>query len=308
MMLAIIGAMIIIDRMTAYWFSEMITMMMPVVIIMYTSMHELKDGALLCVGLIIISFLLGNFRYVYLIYVPVGIIVGMAYSWGVSRNFDRRRLLLLSIITYTFGELLATFIIYPLLGFPVSTMINEFLLAFNEAQGVLGMNYNELFSSVGLDLMKIIGILFIISTVIMGIMEGVLIHILSVFLLKRFKIKDLGTTNIFDIKPNPLVAYLSLIALSMMSLAPRFDNEIVYYGFIIAGIIGGLVLYYYGYIFIVLFGVIVLKRNIGSFFILLSFFVPQLLLATLIIGFLYGSGPLRRYLENKAAERKGEQQ
>ena len=63
---------------------------------------------------------------------------------------------------------------------------------------------------------------------------------------------------------------------------------------------GMLVLFYYGYIFVVLFGLIVLRRNIGAFFILLCFFVPGLLFSLMILGFLYGSGPLRTYLETKA--------
>ena len=60
-----------------------------------------------------------------------------------------------------------------------------------------------------------------------------------------------------------------------------------------------MVLAYYGYLFVVLYGIIVLKRNIGSFFVLLSFVIPVLLALLVILGFLYGAGPLRTYLEKK---------
>ena len=61
MMLAIIGALILVDRVAAYFFTELIVLLIPVVIIMYSTMHTLSDGMVLSVGMIIISFLLGNF-------------------------------------------------------------------------------------------------------------------------------------------------------------------------------------------------------------------------------------------------------
>ena len=304
MMLAIVGALILLDRMTAYWFTELIVLMMPVVIIMYATMHTLKDGVMLSVGLLIISFLLGNFQFTYLIYVPVGIVTGLAYAFGIRRGFDKRRLLLVSILTYTLGELVATFIVYPLLGFPVAKMLEEYRLAIESAGTMTGMDYKQVFALAGLDLSKLVGILYVISTVLMGVMEGVLIHLLSVFLLAKFKIYNLGRTNIFDIKPNPVLAYAALIMTSMIYMTRLCENEMLYYVFVIMSIMGMMVLFYYGYIFVILYGVIVLRRNVGAIFILLCLFIPYLFMVLLILGFLYASGPLRVYLERKAQELK----
>ena len=304
MMLAITGALILIDRMTAYWFTEFVVLIMPIVIIMYTAMHSFKDGIYLSVGLLIISFLLGNFNMTYLIYVPVGIVTGLSYGYGVKKGMDKSRLLMIAIITYVIGELLAQFILYPLFGFPVSKFLEEFRISFDQIGGMTGMSYSSVFEAIGLDFTKILVIMFVISTILMGAMEGVLIHLLSVFLLKRFKIADLGNTNIFDIRPNPTLAYISLLMASTIFLTRFIQNETFYYIAVILAICGALVLLYYGYIFVVLFGVIVLRRNIGALFILLCFLIPGLLFTLMIIGFLYGSGPLRRYLESKAQEIK----
>ncbi len=306
-MLAIVGALILIDRMTAYWFTELIVLIMPVVIIMYATMHSLKDGQLLSVGLLIISFLLGNFNLIYMIYVPVGIFTALIYAWGIRKNFDKRRLLLLAVITYTIGEIIATFVVYPLLGFPVSQMLEQYESAMSEAGSYIGIDYVSIFTSAGMNFGKLIGILYVVSTLILGAMEGVLIHLLTIFLLKRFKIKDLGRTNIFDIKPNPIVAYLAMFATCCLFLIRYVDNEILYYVIVLFGICGTIVLLYYGYIFLVLFGVIVLKRNVGGLFILLALLIPSLMIVLLIIGFLYGAGPLRTYLEEKVRERQNEE-
>ena len=299
-MLAIVGAMILIDRMTAYWFTEFVVLIMPIVIIMYASMHTFKDGALLCVGLTIIAFLLGNFQLTYLIYVPVGILTALVYAWGIKKGMDKRRLLLSAIVTYTVGELAAAFLIYPLFGFPVAQMLEEYKISFDQLGSFAGMSYSSFFTALGLDFSKVIVIMYVISTIIMGAMEGVLIHLLSVFLLKRFKIKDLGTTSIFDMRPSPPLAYTALLMASLIFLARFINSETFYYVAIVLSVLGMLVLMYYGYIFVVLYGLIVLRRNIGAFFVLLCFLIPGLLFSMMILGFLYGSGPLRTYLENKA--------
>ena len=298
-MLAICGALILIDRMSAYWFSELIVLMMPVVIIIYSAMHSIKDGTILSIGLAIISFLLGNFRFIYLIYVPVGVLTGLAYSFGLSRNMDKRNLLFIAILTYVTGEIIATFIVYPLLGFPIAQMILEYKNVLNDTGSIIGINYASIFSLVGFDFNRTIIILYIASTIIIGVMEGVLIHLLAVFLLKRFKIKDLGNMNIFDIKPNKTLAYLSMFSMFSIFLLSKIENEILYYVIITIVIIAGMILVYYGYLFTILYGVIVLRRNVGSFFVLIAFIIPVFLILLILAGFLYGAGPLRKYLEEK---------
>ena len=76
-------------------------------------------------------------------------------------------------------------------------------------------------------------------------------------------------------------------------------NVTLFYILLAFAIVGAFILLYYGYIFVCLYGVIVLRRNIGMFFVILALFVPVFLLALLIVGFLYAAGPLRNYLENR---------
>jgi hypothetical protein len=300
MMLAIVGALILIDRMIAYMFTELIVLLIPVVIIMYSTMHSLKDGVLLSVGMAIISFILGSLNYTYLIYVPVSIATGLIYAYGVRRNFDKRTLLFMAIATYVVGELIATFTVYPLLGIPLTQQLEEYKLAFNEMSSFSGMNYGEILAAAGLDLSNLLFIVYIVATIIMGAMEGLLIHILSIFLLKRFKIRDLGQSSLWDIKPNPTLAYAAMLCLMSLTFIRRLEpNGFLYNTVVILAILSSVVLMYYGYLFVMLFGVVVLHKNIGTFFILLSFFIPVLLMSLVIFGFLYGAGPLRNYLELK---------
>lgn len=306
MMLAIMGALILIDRMTAYWFTEFVVLIAPIIIIMYSAMQTFKDGLLLSVGVVIISFLLGNFQMTYLIYIPVGVVTGLAYSFALKRGLDKSTLLFIACVTYVVGEVIASYVIYPLLGFPITQMIEELKVAMDQSSSLTGFDYASVFKTAGLNFDKLLVIIYLISTIIMGAMEGLLIHILTIFLLKRFKIKDLGRVNLWDLKPNKVVAYISFLSLFTFFLKDKITNETLYYVLFTIAIIGFVILLYYGYIFITLYGAIVLRKNIGAIFVLLAFIIPAILLALVIIGFLYATGPLRTYLEGKVNQIKHE--
>lgn len=305
MLLAILGALILIDRMTTYMFTEFVVLCAPIIIIMYGAMQSFKDSVLLSVGVLIISFLLGNFQTLYLIFIPVGVVTGIAYTFGISKGLDKTTLAFISCITYIVGEIIASFIIYPILGFPISQMIDEFKVAINSSGSLLGVDYASVFKVAGFDFDKLLVIMYIIATVITGAMEGFLIHILTLFLLKRFKIKDLGRVNLWNYKPNKVVAYAAFLSTFTFFLKNMIKNETVYYVLFTLAILGAAILIYYGYIFLCLYGSLI-KRNIGVIVVIAALFIPVLLIALMIIGFLYGSGPLQNYLQRKVNEIKHE--
>lgn len=299
MMLSILGALILIDRLSAYLFSTFIVLIAPIIIIMYSLMQSFKDGLLLSVGILIISFILGNFELTYLIFIPVGIVVGLAYSYGAIKGVDRGTLALIAALTFVVGEVITSYVVYPILGFPVSQMIEEFKLSISETSKIGGIDYLSMFNQSGINFDKMIVVIFLIATVITGVLEGLLVHILALFLLKRFKIKDLGRVNVYEIKPNKIVAYACFLSMFGLFFRNKITNDTLLYILLTISLISAIILMYYGYIFITLYGAIVLRRNIGGIYVILCLFVPVLLIALIIMGFLYGAGPLRQYLENK---------
>ena len=297
MLLAILGALVLIDRITAYWFTEFVVLVAPIIVIMYSGMYTVKDGGLLSVGIAILCFIIGNFNTVYLIYIPVGIITGLVYSFGLSKGLSKTKLLLLAIITYTLGEVVSSFIVYPVLGFPIAQQLTQINEMFDELKVVSGLDYAETFETIGLNFSSLISIIFVISILIVGAMEGVIIHLLSVFLLKRFKIKDIGRTNLLDIKPNPTLAYICFISLFSIFFEKYINNEALRYILIVVAMLGSIVLLFYGYIFLVIYGQLVLHKNIAPIVVLLAFIIPILLFALIVVGFLYAAGPFRSKID-----------
>jgi len=293
MMIAIVGAMVLLDRLTAYWLTEIVYLIAPVVIVMYAAMYTVKDGIFVAIGVMIIALLLGNFNLSYMIYMPVGIITAIVYSFGLKKNMPKSFLLLSAIIVYIIGEVVVTFIVYPLMGIPVVQQLTELKEMFD------GTNYFAGFEALKLDVTTILAILYIISTMITGAMEGLLIHLLSVFLLKRFRIMNIATMNLFDIKANPVLAYVSIACVFGSFLSAYVDSDTIKYAALIIAVFGGLVLMFYGYIYLTLYGRLVLHKNIAVIVVILSVFMPVVLIGLLIIGFLYASGPLRYKLEER---------
>ena len=87
-------------------------------------------------------------------------------------------------------------------------------------------------------------------------------------------------------------------------VAPQFKTHaFIEYTMITLALIGAACLVVVGYIFFIVYGSIVLGKNITLYLILFIILLfPYSLFILLIAGFLYGSGPLKNYIERK---RKG---
>lgn len=306
-LLALLGALMFIDVRFAGMFSTFIALILPVVIIVYTAKYKLSDGIIFAISTILFSFVSGfaAFNPESIIFYPIGIIVGILYSIGIKRDLDKRSLLFIAIFSFIIGEIIAAFLLYPLFGLDFSSIIKENIDMFTNSSlpSPTGLNNKELlelvFGNFGISLELLFTIIYIISTIFVGVMEGVIIHLFSVLILKRFKIKDLGQISLYDIKPNKPLAYFAFIALFSLFALNSFENQTIKVIIISLSLISLIVLLYYGYIFVMLYSRLVLKRNITLFLVLGLFFFPFLVIVLAIIGFLYGSGPLRTLLESK---------
>ena len=305
MMLAIVGAVMLLNMRMGGIFSVFITLVIPVTIIVYSARYTVKDGAVLAFAMGILGFVLGAAvsDLTSVIFYPVGALTGIAYSFGVPRNYPKQRLLFLAMAVFVIGEVLASFVLFPLLGFPIDRELEMLREVFTGTGNVFGDGTNpyavvaEVF---GNRLDVLILIVYILSTVLTGVMEGLIIHILAVFLLKRFKIRDLGSIALIDHEPNPLIAYAAFILQFVFFVTLKIEDTALYSILISFSLIGSIILIYYGYIFVMLYGRIVLKKNVTVFLIFGMFFLlPVVLPLLLICGFLYGSGPLRRYILSK---------
>lgn len=305
MLLAIIGAVMFINRQFQL-FTVLLTMGIALSIIIYGAMYTFKDSAILSFCLIVFAFILGD-ASTYLI-VPESIIVGLGCSYGISKNCKTQTLTLIAMVLFIIGELAIAFILMPILGLgTISQQAGEFGELFNE--------FSSQYANAGVDISSMISIftkpsflmiLLIVATVFTGIIEGYLLSILTRLLLKRLKIKEMGSFSLLGIKMSPAMAYvlfiLSALGLFFSTKLLSGEENTIYYIIFVSSIIPFLILVYYGYIYFLINVKLRSGAKAGFIVILVVIFLmPLSLYVLMIVGFLYGSGPLREKLERKIA-------
>ena len=297
MLLAIIGAAMIIDRQLSYAFTNFIVLLVPIVIATYSTMYKVSDGILLCVGLLAFTVLFGSLTTY--IYMPISIIVGVAVAVAIVKGFDRRKINFVAIITYTIAEILVVYAIMPLLGVSVSSQINNYIEAFDQMVKYSGME-TTINSLIG-NLSSLMAVMLVASTVLMGILEGFLTSLLTAFVLKRFNIKDIGLNSPLDIKMPVWLAYTLMILTCLYMFVSNgvIENETIKYIVLALSVVASLILVYYGYFFVILY-IRKMKMKINIFLVILAIILllPLSYIILIVVGFLYGSGPLRKIIEN----------
>ena len=296
MLLAIFGALMLLDRQFSYFFDVYIVMIIPVVIIIYSAMYDIKDGGILSVCLLILTFIIGSGSFNYLCYVPLGIIVGLGYSYFLKRNVSKQVLLLASSVLYTIGEIIIAFIVMPIFGINLAEQVNQLKDVFISSSSTMGLDLSMI------DLSTILPLAIVFSTIFMGLIEGFLTHIVTLLLLKKFKIKDIDNRNLVPLEPSLTLTYICIVLVFLMMVSSRYlttliNNETIKYILLSAGMIGFIILCYFGYIFSIIFLKIRYQKNMALLVILAVFLLfPFSLFVLMIIGFLYGSGPLKKYI------------
>ena len=299
MLLAIIGALMLIDRQLSFMFNELILLGVPVVIAIYSTMYTVKDSLSLCAGLLVLAILFGSLTTY--IYMPISLIVGLAVSISIKKGFDRRKINIVASIVYVVAEVLVAFFILPLFGTSVESQINAIYLTYEEMIKASGLgSYAPTFNNISSFLL----IMLVATTILMGVMEGYLTSLLVTLLLKRLKIKDIGFKSALDIKMPVYMAYILIFLASCSFIIlkiPDFKTnyETLTYIIICLSGVASLILAYYGYLFAnIYFSKKYKKKNNMVVFLLTIFLFPFSYVVLIVLGFLYGSGPLRNYLEN----------
>ncbi|MBR2802188.1 MAG: DUF2232 domain-containing protein [Erysipelotrichaceae bacterium] len=295
MLLALLGAFMLIDRyLLALYFDEFVFLLQALIIIIYAAKYTFKDSVWLCIGIAALTFLFGGTTS--WVYCPLAIIGGLAYSYGLLKDWERKKLLLVTFVIFIAGELLLTILIMPLFGITIEQSIQELQVSMETIfanTGTLGLISSDM-------LKNLMTISFGLAIVLTGGMEAMLIHLSAVILLKRFRIREIKVTPLNELKISPLYSYLAIFGVILMFFQDRFaDNRLLFLTVTTFSLCCAIFLLVLGFIFVSLYGRIVLRRNIVFLVVIMLLFLPGAMYILILLGFLYGSGPLRDYLETK---------
>ena len=222
--------------------------------------------------------------------------MGLGYSYFLKKNANKQRLMLASVVLYTAGEVLITFVLMPILGFDIVGQISSIKETFLEIGSGTGMD----FSLINLDAM--LPVVYVFTIILTGVMEGFLTHVVTLLLLRKFKIKSVDAAAIMPLEPGTGMTYGCIALVFLMYIYNNFlsnmvNIELVKYIVLCAGMMAFMVLVYFGYIYLAVYLKLRFGKNMTLFLMLgLILFFPLSLFILMIVGFLYGSGPLKKYI------------
>lgn len=290
MLLAIYGALLLIDRQFSFFLIEIIALAVPVLIIMFGNMYNYKDAIYFSLAILFIALIISPNPYSYF-YIPVGIIVGNAYNFMLYKNVRSKLIMLIITLIFAAADIAYMFTISPLfLGYGFDELVKEFGEMLNMLLSVVPVDF-------GIDTQKLIVTASYTSLLITSVMEGFLTHILVSFLFKRFKINKQSFNFRGMLVLSPVPAYILIVGAALTFVAFKIDNDTITSIMFIIGSISTYVLAYYGYVYLLMFSRIRTNKNMTFLIILgIVFLFPMSLIVLMIIGFLYGAGPLKKYL------------
>lgn len=290
MFLAIFGATLLINRELSFIFDQLVALISSLIIIIYITKFSMKDGIILSFCILIMAFFFGGI-YVF-VYTPLSIIAGLAYGLALKKNLERKTILFIIIVIYTIGEFILTLGILPLLGFGDLNEYVEITRKMFEMYGIM-IDSESLYS--------ISKMIYGIAIFMIAIMESILIHLSTIIIFKKFRLGTIKMTPIDQIRIKPIYAYISMFTIFALIFGFNYiNNDLILFTLMAISLIGGALLIAQGYIFSLIYGIIVLRKNITFYLILLIVLLaPYSLIILLILGFLYATGPLYRYISKK---------
>lgn len=176
MMLAIIGLFLFLNLQFAGILQTYFIIFIPLPILIYTIRYGFSSGLVVSFGALFLSIMLGNI--ITLFYIGGGLLVGLAYGYGVNSNKSNDWLLFVSTLINAISLFVETYVLAAFIGYD---LYKDTELLIESLKGIDGLVLPDNFLAQVLAITPIILLLT-------GFLQALMTHLLSVTLLKRLNI------------------------------------------------------------------------------------------------------------------------
>ena len=289
MMVALIGLFLFINRQLAGLLDLYAAWLVPLPMVMYAVKYGWKSALIPFVSVIFLSFIIAGPQIWF--YVITACVCGVVYGQGVKSGWNNLRLMLTTMIFTILSNLITTVLFASFFGYDIAMEISEM----GKMMTQMSENFNVQLPA-SLDITGFLKMIFVLSAVLTGVMEGIIVHLLSNFMLKRMKIKVAPPKPLSEIMIPKALAYVCFLLFiasnftSRLATLPSWATELI----LIGGVLGALVLVFFGYICCLVYGAVRYHKNVALFVILITFLMLPIMLPLLaIVGFLYVTTDMR---------------
>ena len=204
MMLAIVGAAVLLDRQTAGLIYGLMSFLLPLPMVFYSVKYGWRDSWMVFGAMLILSFILESLPGMFLI--GGECLIGLIYGASIHAKADSRKTLIRTMITAVIYDLCTMVIFAEFFGYDLAAEMEEY-------RNIM----NTVFTQTGVDLLQNVNIdsylvtVFIVAAIVTGILEAYVIHVISRLMLRRLRIAVPPAVPLYDYYPPKWSGYLGIL-------------------------------------------------------------------------------------------------
>lgn len=282
MMAGLIAVFLLLDRYMAGTLSAYFVFIMPLPMVFFTAKYGWKDAMPVLFAVFVFLFLFGTISAMF--FGGAACILGVIYGDGVFRRVSSGRLLLRAAVCGAALEAAALVFYAGVYGINMSDYIAEEKELFTAIGQTTGVDFSYFADNTSLMVN-----LYLFSTILMGMLEGYVTHMLSTILLRRMKIAVPKPQPIEKYFPPKWSGYLGLLLLVgyYFAMFGRISSPFLYNTMMIGGMASAFYLGFFGIVGITTIVALTqpARKGIGRLIGILLFFLNLMLCA--VAGFLY---------------------
>lgn len=197
MMVALVGAALLINRQFAGILEYALYWILTFPILIYTIRYGVKNALVVSFCMLMIGFMLSMPTTMF--YLAVSLLAGIVYGGGVRKKWSNGKLLWVTGIITLFSYIITTIVFAEMFGYDPMEDI-ELLTSMLNTFHISGVAIGEL-----------VIVITIISTLLMTVLQTFCIHLIAYVLMRRLKMPVQPMKNVYDIKMPKSIGYISII-------------------------------------------------------------------------------------------------
>lgn len=273
MMCALFGLVLMINRQFAGILEIFFVYVLPLPLVVYTVKHGFKSGAVCAVSICFMSLMISTLSS--MVYSIVAVLIGLVYGELCRRKFSNGVLISVTMVLTMILEVMCCIVFAGVFGYDIHA----------DAQLLM-----ETFAASGMQLPGNLGVKFflliaVLSVILTGVLEGILVHVFANVLMKRLKMEIVPISPIVLWNVPKWVGYVAAVCFASNYVAQLLHaSETVQLCALAAGTIGSLVLVFFGYVACLMMGMVKYKKNLTLILIVLFIFIWPMYV---VLGYFY---------------------
>lgn len=211
-MLAIMALFLIVNLQTAGLLELYAIWLLPLPIIFYEVQFGFKSSVVLSIATLILSFLLGSVMTLF--YMTTSVVIGLIYGYGVSKEKDNGWLIFFTTLLTAISTFLEMYVFAAFFGYDLVAETHEIVIALKSIEGVI----------IPADVESLVLAIYPVALIFMSFLQAMVIHMLSILLLKRLRIKTRKMKDLSNYRLPKWAALLSLVGIFAGTLLAGDDT------------------------------------------------------------------------------------